>query len=150
VSHWTDALTELHACCSAVTWCRTHPDLATAWATCTRGDWMLWLAGRTGTRREDIVLAACACAREALVYVRNGEDRPRLCLETTEAWARGEATISQVRAARAAAAAASYAAAAAAAASYAASSAAADAARSASLARSADIVRSMLACPVLA
>jgi hypothetical protein len=62
---------------------------------------MLWLAERVEIERTLLVLSACDCARTALPYVPAGEDRPRVAIETTEAWCRGEATIEQVRAASA-------------------------------------------------
>ena len=105
-AHWTDELVEMAACSEAVRWARTQPSFAVAWRTCERGDWMLWLAVQMGVRRE-LVWVACQVARTALKYVPTGEDRPRIAIETAEAWARGEATTGEVRAA---AAAASYAA----------------------------------------
>lgn len=47
--------------------------------------------------RHLVVRAACACARTALQHVPDGEDRPRIAIETAEAWCRGEATSEQVR-----------------------------------------------------
>jgi len=140
------------------------------WEACPRGDWLLWLAAKAGVDRRMVVMAACAVAREALVHVPAGGDRPRRCIETAERWCRGEATIEDVRVARRTAAAAAHADAdaadaahaaaayAAAAAAYAAAAAAADAAaaaaaaaarvrdtvRAQSLARSAEIVRSIV------
>ena len=61
---------------------------------------MLWLAVKlssTEARRREIVRAACACARTALVHVPEGELRPLRCIETAEAWCRGEASIEAVR-----------------------------------------------------
>lgn len=72
-------------------------DLAKAWEQCHRGDWMLWLAATAGIDRRRLVMAACACARLALVHVSRKENRSRLAIETTEAWCRGEATIEQVK-----------------------------------------------------
>jgi hypothetical protein len=107
------ALRSLRACDSAIAWAQTQPDAATAWAACERGDWLLWLAARVHLDRKLLVPAACACARQALDYIPDGEDRPRLAIETAEAWARGEATIEELRKAAAAASAAAAAAAAA-------------------------------------
>jgi hypothetical protein len=96
---------------------------------------MLWLAGKMADKpgwwtRKQVVLAACDCAETALKYVKAGEDRPQKAIETARQWAKGEATLQQVRAAAAAAYAASaYAASAAAA--VAAADAAADAVASA-------------------
>ena len=102
-------LAELGACPEAVEWAgrKTHKK---AWKTCKRGDWLLWIAGRLGVDRKLLVLAACACARTALKFVLKGEDRPRIAIETAEAWTRGEATIDQVRSAAYASALAAYAA----------------------------------------
>ncbi len=74
-----------------------------AWEACKRGDWLLWLAAKLNVDRKLVVLAACDCARTALQFVPAGEERPRIAIETAEAWTRGEATIEQVRAAAAAA-----------------------------------------------
>ena len=91
-----DILTKLGACTEAVKWAgRKTPKKA--WETCKRGDWLLWIASKLDIDRKKLVLAACACARTALKYVPVGEDRPRIAIETAEAWTRGEATIEQVR-----------------------------------------------------
>lgn len=158
-AHWTDALIALRACNEAVTWARTQPDLATAWATCERGDWLLWLAGKVcaGPRsqaRKTLVRAALACARTAWPQVRK-QDRAvvQACYDTTERWLAGTATTREIRTAAAddayaADAYAAYAAAAAAAAADDDAAAAAAAAyayaadtRTARLRRCADIVR---------
>ena len=180
---YIDRIAALGACSDAVEWLRAaaHPDLASAWAACQRGDWMLWLAARLSgppwsDARRPLVLAACACAREALpafTACYPADLRPRHALDTAAAWCRGDATQDEVLAAQraaayvAASAASAFAADAAAAAAgiaYAAAAAntaaaaAADAAyaayaytaaRSVALARSADIVRQHLPCPVL-
>jgi hypothetical protein len=49
--------------------------------------------------REVLVRYACLVARTVLDKVPAGEDRPRIAIETAEAWTRGEATIEEVRAA---------------------------------------------------
>ena len=92
-------LTKMRACGDAAEWVAAQPDDRTAWETCERGDWMLWLAARVGVSLEDVVLAACACARLALRHVPEGEERPRIAIETAERWARGEATRAEVHAA---------------------------------------------------
>lgn len=149
-------LLRLGACSEAIAWAESlgpnHPADATAWEQCPRGDWMLWVAGRLGIPRATLVLGACACARQALVHIKAGEDRPRIAIETAESWARGgegAASIEEVRKARAAAAAAYGAA-------YAAYAAAADAAaadaaaRKKSLAKSAELVREVISWALLA
>ena len=137
-------LAELDASEKARAWMGER-DLATAWSECERVDWLLWLASRMIGREgwpshQDIVIAACACAETALVHVPQGEERPRIAIETTRKWARGEATLKEVEAAAWAAEAAARAAAEAA--------WAAEAAETESLKTQADIVRSILKIPV--
>jgi hypothetical protein len=109
-----DQLHEMNACLEAVAWAKTQSGPVSAWRSCQRGDWMLWLAGKLYRSTEDrkrLVLAACECARLSLPYVPQGEMRPLRAIETAEKWARGEgATINDVRKAAAAAYAAYYAA----------------------------------------
>lgn len=102
-----DQLIAMGACESAPEWVGART-LNEAWTECLRGDWLLWYAGRARARvdRRLLVLAACACARTALQCVPAGEDRPRLAIDTAEAWCRGEATIKEAREAKASTAAA--------------------------------------------
>lgn len=61
------------------------------------GEALRWLA------RLDQRLAtwgACACAREVLRYVRDGEERPLRAIETTERWIAGQTTLDDVQLAR--------------------------------------------------
>ena len=110
-----DKLSALGACNEAIEWAQAQTDDATAWRECRRGDWMLWLLGQIDVDRKRLVLATCGCARLSLHIAPDGEDRPRIAIETAEAWARGDGpTLDDVRrsasAAYAAADAASYAA----------------------------------------
>ena len=141
------------ACRPALEWLQART-LAEAWEQSERGDWLLWLAAKAGVDRRRLVMAACACARLALVHVPPGEERPRVAIETAEAWCRGEATIEQVKEARrnAADAYAAYASspasspAAAAYAAYAAADAADAAADSRALKEAAELVRGLISC----
>jgi hypothetical protein len=123
------------ACEDAVEWLSKQKSVKQAWADCERGDWMLWLLGKLSgepgcEKRKKLVLAACGCARLSLKYVKKGEKRPLIAIQTAEKWANGKATIEEVRTAAYAAAAYDAAAydAAAAVAAYAAAYAAYDAA----------------------
>src|SRR5690349_17926772 len=73
-------LESMNACRYAREWIGDRT-LAKAWNECPRADWLLWFAARRGVDKKKIVLAACACARLALKFVRAGEDRPRLAIE---------------------------------------------------------------------
>ena len=134
----TTRLKALGACPEAVTWAETQESAEAAWANCARGHWMLWIVARVGVDPNVVRLAACQCARRALQYVPEGEDRPRLAIEAAEAHARGEITQAQLDAARAAAYAASAASAAAESAARAASAAAWAAANAAARAAESD------------
>ncbi len=46
------------------------------------------------------VWSACACARDALRFVPEGEERPRLAIEASERWVLGVASYNEVSAAR--------------------------------------------------
>ena len=125
---FSDLLTSLKACTEAKEWAEGK-SLQSVWKTCKRGDWLLWLCERMADKpgwhtRKDVVLAACDCAETALKYVKEGEDRPRKCIETVRAWVAGTATLDDVIAARHAASAASASAASAASAYIASASAA--------------------------
>jgi len=145
-----EKLKALGACREAVKWLSGQVSPSVAWRNCKRGDWMLWLLGQDAPpespERKRLVLAACDCARLSLKHVPKGELRPLHAIETAEAWARGNATLAQVRAAYDAASAAyayadaAYAYAYADAAAYAAAYAAYDA-RSLALGQCAKIVR---------
>ena len=90
-------MTRLDACSEAVEWVTaTKGTPAALWAACPRGDWMMWLAGRVAIDRRPLVLAACDCARTALVHVPSGEMRPLRAIETAEAWCRGRG-LSEMR-----------------------------------------------------
>ena len=97
--HWSDKFKRLASCPKALVWARTQESYDTAWQSCERGDWMLRLLSRLSNSedsRKKLVMAACECARSALVYIPELETRPRRCIETTESWTRGEATLEQV------------------------------------------------------
>ena len=118
--HWTDKYAQLNPCSDAMVWLKTQPNARTAWATCQRGDWMLWLAGVLAgppgsDSRRPLVLAACDCAELSKPYWPTGDDRPANALSVARSWARNEgATLDDVRAAEELAAAAAAAGAAAA------------------------------------
>ena len=80
--NWTAKLRARGACPEAVEWANDYPSLATAWKACERGDWMLWLLGKTGGAKPDsagrrkLVLTACACARTESTAARSATGRP--------------------------------------------------------------------------
>ena len=85
------------ACAEARRWLNTQTDPHVAWEMCERPDWMIWYARQRGVERKVLVRIACDCARTALRFVPEGEDRPRLAIEAAERWTQDEATIDEVR-----------------------------------------------------
>ena len=156
-----DLLARMNACDESSRWLAVLPSDTTpesAWSTCPRGDWLVWLLGRLHRAgvlsRQTLTLAGCVAARTSLVHLAGTPwHAPSLAaIETTERWCRGEATPEEVRKARHAAwearnADAAYAAAAdayAAAAAYAADAADAAAARAKRRQEIADAVRAVV------
>jgi len=90
---------KLHACESAMNWLEENKNktIEELYASCDRGDWLLWLFAKLEIDRKVLVLAACDCAEIVLKYIPEGEDRPRIAIETARKWCRGEATLEEVK-----------------------------------------------------
>ncbi|MCA9599889.1 MAG: hypothetical protein KC776_41570 [Myxococcales bacterium] len=83
-----------------VSWAEAYgADFRAAWDACPRGDWLLGIAARVGVERPRLVAAAASAARTALDCVPADELRPEHAVSVAEAWARGEASEGDVRAA---------------------------------------------------
>ena len=104
MAHWSNALNKISACLASIEWAKNYPTRAQVWQACEEPYWLLFAIDKLGkpTEQEWRILA-CAFAREALPFVRHGEDRPRIAIETAERYARGEATGEALDAARSAA-----------------------------------------------
>jgi hypothetical protein len=109
MNHWTDRLVEMYACPDAVAWCRGYPSLDAAWRACHRGDWMLWLLGRTTTsapwsaERMPLVRAAVECAALAPECEDPACELAReWCIDAVRRWCDGKADQDEVEAARSA------------------------------------------------
>lgn len=112
-------LKKLGACNEAIAFANGK-ELAEAWATCERPDWMMWLCANMMRKRgwpthQQVVLCACDCAETVLPIFEGKypqESSPRVAIETARKWVNGEASLEEVGdAAHAAANAAAYAAA---------------------------------------
>jgi hypothetical protein len=63
---WISLLKKLDACPEAIVWAEKYKSLDLAWSKCKRGDWMLWVVGKSCETENDkklLVLATCECAR---------------------------------------------------------------------------------------
>jgi hypothetical protein len=91
-------LRTLHACDESIAFASSFPDLETSWPAFQRGDWLVWFAHARGADIKVVTRIACECARLALPYT----DNPLVlaCIETTERWVEGTATLDEVKAAR--------------------------------------------------
>ncbi len=70
-------------CQPALDWLRTQPDPTTAWQVCEKPGWLIWwLKQQPATEHKTLVRIAFACDRTALRPVPQGEDRPRIAIET--------------------------------------------------------------------
>jgi len=104
VNELNQAVAHLDPCPDAVSWLETQDSQQGAWENCERGDWMLTIFKDTSNEckwrddRKQLVLCVCECARLALPYA--SDVLPLRCIETTEAWARGEMDHKYVESAR--------------------------------------------------
>jgi len=78
-------------------WLCGQRSYAQAWHLCEYGDWLLRIAANIVVDNKLVVRAACDCARTALCYVPEGDDRPLHAIEVVEKWCDDKATSSQVR-----------------------------------------------------
>lgn len=88
----SDWLRSERALSDFVTWAEPFgQDWARAWSECPRGDWLLALAARAGSERQELIAASAACARLALEVLDDDAAAPALeGVARAEAWARGE------------------------------------------------------------
>jgi len=102
----TTKLEKLSPCIEAVQWVKGQKSAKAAWQNCERGDRMLWLLGKLSKNENDrklLTLATCECVRPSLKFVPEDEKRPLIAIETAEKWAKGKATLQEVKKAAAAA-----------------------------------------------
>ena len=88
-------LTDIGACKEAKMWVGDK-SLAEAWATCQRGDWMLWLAKRACVDIRPLTLAKAECAALALPYMR---ERSITAVEVASRFGMVEASMDDMAAA---------------------------------------------------
>jgi len=91
-------LKSINACSDAIKWAEGK-DLKTAWETCQRGDWMIWLLINTDNETTDreLRLIAVKCAREVQHLMT--DPRSINALNVAERFANGEATENELGAA---------------------------------------------------
>lgn len=94
-------LTEIDACKEAKLWVGDK-SLAEAWATCQRGDWMLYFAKRARVDIRPLTLAKAECAALAFPYMR---ERGRNAVKVARRFGNGQASMDDLASASADAAA---------------------------------------------
>jgi len=112
------ALKNIGACREGAEWATEQPDPSTAWATCERADWMLWLLGRLAGppdsySRMRLVCCMVECAETALKFIRDKvtRDQVRYGLALLRRYLTGQGDLREARKVLNYAAAATYAAA---------------------------------------
>ena len=97
-----DKLIQLNACEPAIEWANGK-DLETAWNTCERGDWMIWLLTESQNEVTDkqLRLIAVECCRSVQRLMT--DQRSINAVDVAERYANGEATDEELRQAQAAA-----------------------------------------------
>lgn len=90
-------LADMNACTEAIEWVGDR-DLQKAWEECERGDWMLWLAGRSGINLRTLTLVKARCAK--LVIHLMEDERSRKAVEVAEKFGLGQATREELDEAR--------------------------------------------------
>jgi hypothetical protein len=80
---------------ATIGWNRDYPSLEAAWEGCARPDELLWWLARAADRRQ---FALCVAEMAQPALQRASDPRPAACIETLRRWARGEATVDELRA----------------------------------------------------
>ena len=101
-----ELLDKLGACAKAQVFAHTQPDLETAWRTCKRSDWMIWLLDKLGFKDDRAYrLYACRCVRDTpladgrTVWDLLTDPRSRNAVEVAERFANGQASQEELDAA---------------------------------------------------
>ena len=76
------------ACYEAREWYASQPDTRTAWETCLRGDWMLWIAAAIGVDNRKLILAKGLCANTVRHLMK--DPRSVAALDAAIAYGMGE------------------------------------------------------------
>lgn len=96
MQHWSIGVGLLGMSVEHQAWAAGHPDPASAFLACERADWLLSVLASNDADPQVLALTICDCVEDVLVYLPSDEPRPRLALQLARAWARGEATASEV------------------------------------------------------
>jgi len=82
-----------------ITWVNSRPEASfyDLWEETIDPVWLPTLAKAGGATEQQLVFASCAVSRLCLHMIQVGEVRPRIAIEVSEAWTRGEATWEQLR-----------------------------------------------------
>ena len=101
---FSTALHSLGACSDGVRWASKQPDPITAWATCERADWMLWILGRLAGppdsySRMRLVCCAAECAETSLQFIHDKgvRDQVKYGLVLLRLYLRGQGDLREAR-----------------------------------------------------
>lgn len=99
-------LRRLNACQEGTAWCEGKT-LTEFWNSSDRADWMLWLCGKMAGMKDwpnqnSLVRVTCLCVERSLPLFESqypADRRPRKAIETARAWAKGNSSTIEVKAA---------------------------------------------------
>jgi hypothetical protein len=98
-------LKRLHACADAVAFAKDFPDLQSAWDACERGDWMLWLVGKTincppwSEGRKPLLACALDCAG-TIEHLLRGPTKINIAVGVLRQWIAGDVDVEAAKQAR--------------------------------------------------
>ena len=102
--HWSNQLVKIEACSEAVSWAKGQPDAQTAWDACRRGDWMLWVIGRTincdpwSDGRKPLLACSLDCALTAKhLWPERQKDKIAGAVKVLRKWINGKATVEEAK-----------------------------------------------------
>lgn len=102
-----DQLKSVDACSDAIKWAQDHPSARKAWNACPRGDWLLWILGRTincepwTDGRKPLLACALDCA-ETVKHLRPKTQAGKIAdsVNVLREWIAGKATVEAAKEAR--------------------------------------------------
>jgi hypothetical protein len=102
-----EKLRSLDACSEAVEWAKTQKSAKAAWDSCKRGDWMLWIVGRTincnpwTDGRKPLLACSLDCAETAKRHwPKTHAKKIAAAIAVLRSWIAGEATVEQAKEAK--------------------------------------------------
>lgn len=82
-------------CTEAVEFRRQHKSFKNAWNNCPRGDWMLWIAQRTGVDEKLLIKAKALCAKTVIHLMK--DDHSKAAVQAALDYSDGKITKKELK-----------------------------------------------------